>query len=79
MLAENAIRPLAIDRKNWLFSDTPRDTHASATCYSLIETAKANELDPDQYIPYVLENIADADTPEKLEALLSWNIPKPAL
>jgi len=37
-LAENAIRPFAIGR-NWLFSDTPRGARASATCYSLIETA----------------------------------------
>jgi len=79
ILAENAIRPFTIGRKNWLFSDTPRGAHASAACYSLIETAKANELDPCQYIQYVLKNIADADTAEKLEALLPWNMPKPAL
>jgi hypothetical protein len=73
ILAENAIRPPAIGRKNWLFSDTPSGTHASATCYSLIETAKANGLEPNDYIRYILDNIADADTLEKLEALLPWN------
>jgi len=76
VLAENAIRPMAIGRKNWLFSDTPRGAHASATCYSLIETAKANGIDPSQYIQFVLKNIADADTLEKLEALLPWNMSK---
>ena len=39
ILAENAIRPLAIGRRNWLFSDTPNGARGSATCYSLIETA----------------------------------------
>ncbi len=42
VLAENAIRPFAVGRKNWLFADTPRGAKASATIYSLIETAKAN-------------------------------------
>ncbi len=74
ILAENAIRPLAIGRKNWLFSDTPRGAHASATCYSLIETAKANGLEPHDYILHVLSRIADADTAEKLKDLLPWNV-----
>ncbi len=74
MLAENAIRPFAVGRKAWLFADTPRGAHASATCYSLVETAKANGLEPSAYIRYVLERIADADTLEKLEGLLPWNV-----
>jgi transposase len=47
---------------------------ASATCYSLVETAKANSLEPSAYIQYVLDLIAEADTLEKLEALLPWNV-----
>jgi len=43
-LVENAIRPFAVGRKNWLFSGHPRGVDASATLYSLIETAKANGL-----------------------------------
>jgi hypothetical protein len=74
ILAENAIRPLAIGRRNWLFSDTPRGAQGSATCYSLIETAKANGLEPYHYIHHVLQHIAAADTVEKLEVLLPWNI-----
>ena len=73
-LAENAIRPFAVGRRNWLFSDTPRGARASATCYSLIETAKANELNPNDYITHVLRHIGAADTVEKLEALLPWNM-----
>lgn len=75
-LAENAIRPFAVGRRNWLFADSSRGANASATCYSLIETAKANGLEPSGYIQYVLDHIADADTLEKLEALLPWNMPK---
>lgn len=76
ILAENAIRPLAIGRRNWLFSDTPKGAQGSATCYSLIETAKANGLEPYDYLHHVLKRIAAADTVEKLEALLPWNIKK---
>ena len=77
-LAENAIRPFAIGRKAWLFSDTPQGAHASATCYSLIETAKANQLEPYGYTKYLLDHIGKADTLEKLEALLPWNVPMQA-
>jgi len=73
-LAENAIRPFAVGRRNWLFSDTPRGAKASATCYSLIETAKANGLEPYAYLHHVLQHIAAADTLEKIEALLPWSM-----
>jgi len=58
---------------NGYFSDTPKGAQASATCYSLIETAKANGLEPFAYIKYVLQHIASADSVEKFEALLPWN------
>ncbi|UQG58267.1 MULTISPECIES: IS66 family transposase [unclassified Marinobacter] len=74
VLAENAIRPFALGRKAWLFADTSRGARASATCYSLVETAKANSLEPSAYIQYVLDRIAEAGTLEKLEALLPWNV-----
>lgn len=73
VLAENAIRPFAIGRKAWLFADTSQGARASATCYSLIETAKTNNIEPSRYIQHVLTHIAKADTLEKLEALLPWN------
>ena len=76
VLAENAIRPLAVGRRNWLFSDTPKGAQGSATCYSLIETAKANGLEPYDYLHQVLQHVAAADSVEKLEALLPWNIKK---
>jgi len=74
VLAENAIRPFAVGRRAWLFADTTGGAKASATCYSLIETAKANKLEPSAYIHHVLKHIGEADTVEKLEALLPWNV-----
>jgi transposase len=55
--AENAIRPFVIGRKNWLFSDTPRGANASAVLYSLIETAKANKVEPYWYLRYIFEKL----------------------
>lgn len=75
VLAENAIRPFALGRKAWLFADTTKGAQASATCYSLIETAKANDLEPSAYIQHVLDHIGEADTLEKLEQLLPWHVP----
>lgn len=74
-LAENAIRPFAVGRRNWLFADTPAGANASALYYSLVETAKANDLEPYAYFKYVLARIAYADTVEEMEALLPWNMP----
>jgi transposase len=69
-LAENAIRPFAIGRKNWLFSDTPRGAHASATIYSIIETAKANGIEPYHYLTHILTEIPKAKMLEDFEQLL---------
>ena len=73
VLAENAIRPFAVGRKNWLFADTPRGAKASATVYSLIETAKANGIEPFAYLNHVLQHIGNAKMVEDVEALLPWN------
>ena len=75
ILVENAIRPFARGRRAWLFADTPQGAKASATCYSLIETAKANGLEPSAYVQYVLERIGSAKTSDQLEGLLPWNVP----
>ena len=76
ILAENAIRPFVIGRKAWLFSDTPAGDHASAIHYSLIETAKANGLEPYAYLKQVLTALPYADTVDQVEALLPWSIKK---
>ena len=73
-LAENAIRPLACGRKAWLFADTPAGARATATYFSLVESAKLNNLDPNKYIRHVLEKLAYADSVDDIEALLPWNV-----
>lgn len=56
-LAENSIRPFTIGRKNWQFSGSPADAAASAGIYSVIETAKANGINPNKYIQFILSDI----------------------
>lgn len=75
-IAENAIRPFVVGRKNWLFCDTPKGAEASAVVYTLVETAKANGLDPFRYLNYVLLNIrflGQNPPNEQLEQFLPWN------
>jgi transposase len=69
-LAENAIRPFVVGRKNWLFAATPEGAWASATIYSLIETAKANGLEPYRYLRYLFEHLPEASTAEHYRSLL---------
>ena len=73
-MAENSIRPFVIGRKNWLFSGTPEGAEASALLYSLIETAKANELEPYAYLRYIFDRLPTASSLEDYEALLPWNV-----
>ena len=47
---ENAIRPFAVGRKNWLFSNTANGANASAAIYSVVATAQANGLDTEAYL-----------------------------
>ena len=72
--AENAIRPFVVGRKNWLFSGTPEGAEASALLYSLIETAKANGLEPYAYLRYTFGRLPLASSLEEYEVLLPWNI-----
>jgi transposase len=73
-LAENSIRPFVIGRRNWLFSGTPEGAEASALLYSLIETAKANKLEPYAYLRHIFEKLPTATSLEDYEGLLPWNI-----
>ncbi len=68
--AENAIRPFVVGRKNWLFSASVKGVKASANLYSLIETAKANGLEPYEYLRRVFTELPQADSVEAIEALL---------
>ncbi|HEB70647.1 MAG TPA: hypothetical protein ENI88_13675 [Desulfobulbus sp.] len=69
-MAENSIRPFVLGRKNWLFSGTPEGAEASALLYTLIEIAKAKNLEPWAYLQYIFDRLPLAVTLEDYEALL---------
>ena len=69
--AERAVKPFVIGRKNWLFCYSPAGAQASAIIYSLIETAKANGINPQKYLEDVFEGIRSG---KSAEALLPWNL-----
>ena len=71
---ENKIRPFVMGRKAWLFCDTPAGANASAIIYSLLETAKANGLDPYAWLRRVMRDLPAAKNVEEMEALLPWNL-----
>ena len=73
-LAENAIRPFVVGRKNWLFSASVAGVNASANLYSLIETTKGNGLEPYAYLRYLFAELPKAETVEAIEALLPGNV-----
>ncbi len=72
--AERAIKPFVIGRKNWLFSQTASGANASAILYSLIETAKANNLNVFDYLMTCLEQIGQSEV--DVEQLLPWQFAK---
>lgn len=75
-LDERTIRPFTTDRKNWLFSASTKGADASAAAYSIIETAKANGLDPYKYLTFIFSYLPSQDlvkNPEKLDEFLPWS------
>ena len=68
--AERAVRPFAVGRKNWLFSNTPRGASASAVAYSIVETAKANGLRPFRYFQFLLERLPVGNSADDC---MPWN------
>ena len=71
---ENAIRPFALGRKNWLFSATVAGAEASANLYSLIESAKANGHEPYRYLSHIFKELPKSETVKQIEALLPNNV-----
>ena len=69
--AERSIKPFVQGRKQWLFSNTPNGAESSSIYFSLIETARENNLNPYQYLKLLLEKLPTATTAD-LEALLPW-------
>ena len=71
--AERSIKPFVIDRKNFLFANTPRGAKASAVMFSIIETAKENGLSPFEYLVYIFKNAPNwniRNDPDALERFL---------
>jgi transposase len=76
---ENAIRPYVIGRNGWLFCMTPQGAPASASFYSLVETAKACRLEPYRYLRDVPTKVVDARSDGDDAALLPNVVSKDAL
>ena len=68
-IAERAVKPFVIGRKNFLFSKTENGAQSSGVIYSIIQTARANGLIIDKYLEYVLSNIDK----ENIDNLLPWS------
>ena len=65
---------VTVGRKNWLFSATPKCSTASALVYTMVEMAKANELNICKYLTYLLEHRPSEDmSDEQLEELTPWS------
>ena len=74
--AENAVRPFVVGRKNWMFSTSVEGAKASAVVYSLVETAKANNLNPRDYLKVLLESLPVMEVhqdPAAADQLLPWS------
>jgi transposase len=74
---ENAIRPFVMGRKSWMFCGSPQGAESSCGMYSLIETAKQNNIKPSDYLTALFERAPLASSPQDWEKLLPWNIFKP--
>jgi len=73
--SERSIKPFVLGRKNWLFSNTPRGARASATIYSIVETAKENGLNPFRYLEYLFEKMPNINIHDEtvIDDLLPWS------
>ena len=72
-IAERSVRGSCVGKKNYLFFGSDSGGERAAIAYSLIETCKLNHIDPQRYLQYVLERIADHQI-NRVEELLPWNV-----
>ena len=73
---ERAIKPFATGRKNWLFANSVEGAKAAANIFSLIETCKAHQINPYDWLRAILQKIPYCETVEQYEALLPFNFIK---
>ncbi|RBP35034.1 transposase IS66 family protein, partial [Eoetvoesiella caeni] len=71
--AERALRGVALGRKNYLFLGSDAGGERAATMYSLLGTAKLNDINPQAYLRHVLSVIADHPV-NRVDELLPWNV-----
>jgi len=74
-ISERSIKGFVISRKNFLFCNTPSGATASAMIYSIIETSKANDLKPFEYMTYLLKTLPNVDVNDQsvLDSLMPWS------
>jgi transposase len=72
-IAERSVRGVGIGRKNFMFFGSDTGGERAAIAYSIIESCKLNQIDPQRYLEYVLARIADHPI-NRIEQLLPWNV-----
>ena len=78
-ISERSIKGFVISRKNFLFCNTPNGATASAMIYSMIETSKANNLKPFEYLAYLLKTLPNVDVKDQsvLDSMMPWSTDLP--
>jgi hypothetical protein len=74
-IAENAMRGIALGRKNYLFAGSNTGGERAAAMYSILHTAKLNELNPETYLRDTLNKIANAHPISRIDQLMPWRAP----
>lgn len=75
--AEQRIKPFVIGRKNWVMNQNPRGADASAILYSVVQTAKANNLEPFAFLQYILTELPKLGRhydEKALDQFMPWNL-----
>jgi transposase len=73
-IAENAMRPLALGRKNYLFAGSDAGGHRAAAIYTILQTAKLNDVNPEAHLTDILTKIADGHPINRIDELLPWRM-----
>lgn len=75
-IAERALRGIAVGRRNWLFAGSKAGGERAAAIYSIIETAKANGVEPQAYLADILARIGQGWPAARIDELMPWNVPR---
>ena len=76
-IAENAMRSIALGRKNYLFAGSDLGGERAAAMYSILQSAKLNELNPETYLRDTLDRIANGHPISQIHELMPWQAPPP--